>query len=245
MAEPPGALWPARRTRRLIYAPGMKIYARSLASAALALSVGVGSAAAAEDAFLASLRAAISGLGSGEAVPSTPRSYARPDLAQTPTGFRFFHAVLEKSTVKCQGPLGASATFKDYDVRMAVDLSDLTRSQMEVTVRTDSVAATSWYVSTSFIKRRLKVDQYPTATMKSIAIRATKDPQVFDADVEFTLIGETYKGTFPVRIAVEGDGVHIQGAAALTLGDGTPVSESYDVVLAADPPAPVTVRTER
>ena len=171
---------------------------------------------------------------------TSPVPAVTPRLADNlpgPSGLPEYHAVLKKSKVICtahKGPLKVSATFRHYEATANIDAQNIANSQLQVTVDAASVEADTLVpLPDKWFRKALQVDTYPTATMRSLAIRPTQKQDNYEADVEIVFMGQLYQKTVTVILSREGNDLRLKGSLALKLKSGRRVSETYDILMSA------------
>jgi polyisoprenoid-binding protein YceI len=88
-----------------------------------------------------------------------------------------------------KGKLGSvEGTFTRYEIRAAIDREDFTRSRISAVLEVKSLQCKG--LPDWIVHRFAKSKQYPTVTLKSVAIRATPEPGVFELDLEIDAKGQ-------------------------------------------------------
>ena len=147
-----------------------------------------------------------------------------------------YHAVPEKNSIQVTafaGPVAVTTTFNSYALAARIDLVAPVNSRIQATVQTASlVVLKPFWVPRQAVLDKLQTAVYPQATMTSTAIRATSRPNVYDADVDLVLIGQTYHKTLTVAlVSAGGKDLRMNGTLSFSLNDGHRVVETYDVLL--------------
>jgi len=132
--------------------------------------------------------------------PAAPAVLALAILAATPVAAAPRYAV-----VPAQSSLGFSATqqgekftgaIRDFDARIEYAADDLRSSVLDVTIRVKSIDTKSPDRDQALVTADwFDVAKFPTATFRTVAIRATPSGPVGDADL--TIKGRTKRIAFP------------------------------------------------
>ena len=143
-------------------------------------------------------------------------------------------AVLEKSVFECttyKGPFSVSGTFRRYFVEAFIDVDDPANSRLLVTLDAASIVSAAPLIPDALLRSQLHVDVYPVITLRSTAIRATREQGVYEADVLLALMGATYRKTILIGVVREGQDIRIIGTIESDLKDDLRSSQSYDILL--------------
>lgn len=136
------------------------------------------------------------------AVPAFAYAQASPPSVGPVPEYR---TVPRKSTVRFKAETGVplmpvvQGSVQRYEVRSWIDLSNPMSSRAEAVIEMRSVKSESLLVSDAAIRAQLKVEQYPTATLRTLAVRKTDKPNVFEVDVEFVCMSTPYRSAVKVE----------------------------------------------
>lgn len=128
---------------------------------------------------------------------------ARAPASHAATQYR---AVERKSTVRFKADTGIAimpvvkGTLSRFDLNATIDTDNPTASRAEIVIRMDSIKSESFLVPDSKIREQLQTDRYPTATLRTTAIRATGQPSIYEVDVELAVMGKTYRDTVRAEV---------------------------------------------
>src|SRR5262249_49912206 len=104
-----------------------------------------------------------------------------------------------KSTVRFRAATGLplmptiQGRIERFDFRGAIDAAEPSASHALIVIDTRGIRSESRLVPDSAIQARLQTAQYPTATLRIVAVRPVA--QGYDADVELDFMGQTYQDT--------------------------------------------------
>ncbi|MBI4346625.1 MAG: YceI family protein [Elusimicrobia bacterium] len=129
--------------------------------------------------------------------------WATAAVAQAATSYR---AVERKSTVRFKAETGipfmpvVKGTLARYDVTATIDAANPPASRAEIVIHMDSIKSESAFVPDAKIREQLQTDRYPTATLRTTAVRATGQPSIYEVDVTLDVMGKTYRDTVRAEV---------------------------------------------
>jgi polyisoprenoid-binding protein YceI len=149
-------------------------------------------------------------------------------------GDKSYEAIQNESSAKVMAPwsLGtATALFKKFDVDASIDKDDLSKTRIDVTIDMSGAVSDSWYLSNKTLHKKIMSKKYPTATMKTLGVKAGQKDGEFDIEAEIDVIGQKQTKTIAACVTVLGDGkIRAKGAFAMTI-DGDTGTMEFDLIL--------------
>ena len=91
------------------------------------------------------------------------------------------------------------AVLKRFKFEGWIDTRNPTASNGKIVLDMASIKSETFLVSDKKIRKALKVRQFPKATLETLAVRGTAQPNVFDVDVALEMMGKRYTGTIQTK----------------------------------------------
>ena len=123
-----------------------------------------------------------------------------------PRASRLLPRDLDKSTVRLKATTNIAflkeikARVTRFEFQGQLDGANPASSRAQVVIDMNSIKSETRLVSDAQIKEKVQAAQFSTATVASKAVRAGAKPDSFEIDVDVTLMGKTYSGTFTAEV---------------------------------------------
>ena len=175
----------------------------------------------------------ISQMTGAPAVPEPVAAQFNPLLLMVKLSTASYEVVLEESSAKLTASkvLTAHGHFEKFSGVASLDKDDLSRTVIQVTVDAASAVSDSWFLSTKSLRAKLKTDQFPSATLKSLSVKPTAAADKFEIESELVLMGETRRQVITTTLSAIGNGkFQASGSFEVTV-DGTSGTMEFSMVL--------------
>ncbi|MFC1679105.1 YceI family protein [Elusimicrobiota bacterium] len=120
--------------------------------------------------------------------------------------------------------------FKKYDIRAWIHPGDLRFSKILVTIDMTTMRMDSSFLDFA-AHMAFNTAAFPEVMMATTDIRRTADPDVYETDLEFNLLGDSHRKTIHLHVIRIGRNVALKGAPSLCICRGVCGTFHLDMLL--------------
>ncbi|MFC1522842.1 YceI family protein [Elusimicrobiota bacterium] len=153
--------------------------------------------------------------------------------AKPPAIIKYVSVLSEsRATFKAITPHGAfPGKFKKYHAKAWINQTDRLKSTVHVTIDMDSITMNSILIPDFAVKKALQTDTYPTSYLKTLRVRPTTDPAIYNADVEFSFIGKVHKKNIDFQLIQNSGHIRVIGSVYHQVSEGLAGVVDFNVML--------------